>query len=185
MPDFTYPLVAIRADGHTITARTPLEAAAFSALRPGPSHVETATWIAALRAGCAEWRSCETHHDWIVRDDHGLTVRHADLPDDGVPRRGRSHRRAALVAAAAERGLPIPGTGGRRRYSSGFRRFAMNVAMRSAETGLGADLEAWGVPHARVGRLRSHGLPEVWDDVAYRNKRCSWKEHRATQYRTA
>ena len=84
---------------------------------------------------------------------------------------------------AAERGLPIPGTGRSHRYSRGYRSFRVNASMRAAEAALDGDLADWGVAHMHVGRTRRQDLPQVWDDVAYRWKRRSWKEVRATQWR--
>lgn len=174
MTDFTYPLAAIRADGTTIIATTPDEAVAFRRLNPGPMHAE----------GQYDWQGRLIHfrHEWIVRDHHGRVVLHAELPDDRI-RTPWYARRLALAQAAAERGLPIPGTGSRRRYSSGYRAYRTNMAMRAAEAALADDLADWGVPDVRVGRRRAHDLPQVWDDVAYRTGRRSWKLNRLTRWR--
>lgn len=183
MTDFTYPFTAIRANGETIIAAGPTEAAAFNRLRPGPRHVEGYLWITAMRADGPIWAERKTHHEWIVRDAYGAVVLHEDLPRTDAPRRSWLRRRVIDARAAAERGLPIPGTGKGHRYSRGYRGFRVNIAMRAAEAALADDLDDWGVANARVGRARSHRLPHVWDDVAYRYKCASWKDHRTTQWR--
>ena len=175
MTDLAYPLVAIRDDGRTIIARTPEEAADFNRLRPGPKHAEAYTTY--------DGKLGFTRHEWIVRDHHGRVVLREELPCKDGGRTGWFTRRLNAARNAADRGLPIPGTGARRRYSSGYRGFAVNISMRAAEAALADDLADWGAPHARVGRTRSHDLPQVWDDVAWRGDRRSWKDHRATQWR--
>lgn len=183
MTDLAYPLAAIHDDGTTIIAATPIEAAAFNRLRPGPKHVDSIMWIAAIGREGPIWRTSTVRHEWIVRDHHGATVLHEDLPSTDAPRRGWLRRRLVEAQDAAARGLPIPGTGARRRYSSGFRGFRTNIAMRAAEAALADDLVDWGVANARVGRVRAHDLPQVWDDVAWRANRRSWKDARRTQWR--
>ena len=184
MIDFAYPLAAIHANGDTIIAATPDEAAAFNHLRPGPFHVRGISYIVAICQGEAVHRETVVRHDWIVRDAYGATVLHEDLPRTDAPRHGWLRRRLLEAREAAERGLPIPGTGRRRRYSSGYRGFRRNATMRAAESGLTADLRDWGVEGVHVGRTRTHLLPRVWDDVPYRSgRRGGWKEHRATQWR--
>jgi len=175
MTDLAYPLAAIRDDGTTIIAATPLEASAFRNLNPSDRHVHAYVGF--------DGRTRVDRSEWIVRDDLGRTVLREDLPDFRPTRVGYFGRRAAAVRAAAERGLPIPGTGSRRRYSSGYRGFRCNLAMRAAEAALADDLADWGVPDARTGRVRTHLLPQVWDDVAWRGDRRSWKDHRRTQWR--
>lgn len=174
MTDFVYPLAAIRDDGATLIAETPEEAIRFNHLRPGPKHAQAYTRYDGSLGFI--------RHEWIVRDAEGRTVLHEDLPRQ-ERRPGWYGRRIATARAAAEKGLPIPGTGKSRRYSSGYRSFRVNTAMRAAEAGLAGDLDDWGVSHMHVGRTRRHDLPQVWDDVAYRWKRRSWKDTRATQWR--
>lgn len=183
MTDFVYPLVAIRDDGETIIARSPDEAAAFNRLRPGPRHVQGFMWISGRSPAGPVWRESVTRHEWIVRDHLGAVVLHEDLPRTTAPRHDWLRRRAIEVQKAAERGLPIPGTGRSVRYSRGYRAFRKNVAMRAAEAALDDDLEAWGIPHARVGRRRVPGLPQVWDDVPWRADRRCWKDYRSAQWR--
>lgn len=175
MTDLAYPLAAIRDDGTTIIAATPLEAAAFNRLHPAPAHAQAYTSYDGTLAF--------TRSEWIVRDHFGRTVHREELPDFRARRIGHFGRRDAAVRAAAERGLPIPGTGARRRYSAGFRDFRANISMRAAEACLADDLADWGVRDTRVGRVRTHDLPQVWDDVAWRGDRRSWKDHRRTQWR--
>lgn len=183
MTDFTYPLTAIRDDGKTIIAATPIEAAAFNRLRPGPKHIVAYMWIAAIRRDGPVWQTSTTAYEWIVRDHYGKTVLHEDLPRTDARRIGVLRRRVIDARTAADRGLPIPGTGARRRYSSGYRDFRTNIAMRAAEASLRDDLADWGVANARVGRTRVHDLPQVWDDVEWRSNRRSWKDTRRTQWR--
>jgi hypothetical protein len=183
MNDLVYPLVAIREDGLTCIADTPEEASEFNHLRPGPKHVEAYSYIQRITSQGAVWGESVTRWKWIVRDDAGRVVLHEDLPRFDKPRRGWFTKRLVAAQAAAERGLPIPGTGSRRRYSSGYRAFAVNISMRAAEAGLAADLDDWGVGHMNVGRRRSHRLPKVWDDVAYRSDRRCWKQHRSNRWR--
>lgn len=183
MIDFTYPLTAIRDNGETIVAVSPEQAAAFNYLRPGPKHVESVLWISAITRAGPVWRKHTIHHEWIVRDHHGAVVLHEDLPRTNAPRHGWLRRRLLEAREAAERGLPIPGTGVRRRYRHGYRTFRFNIAMRAAEAALRDDLAEWGVPTARVGRIRSHTLPQVCDDVQWRSDRSCWKNYRRTQWR--
>lgn len=183
MPDFTYPLVAIRNDGTTITAHTPEEACAFNRLRPGHCHVERILYIAAMGRDGPIWRESAVHHEWIVRDDHGRIVLHEDLPSTDAPRSGWLRRRLVEAQEAAKRGLPIPRTGRRRRYSSGYRAFRTNIAMRAAEAALAHDLADWEITIPNVGRRRAHDLPQVWDDVEWRSGRRCWKDYRDTQWR--
>jgi len=183
MTDFVYPLVAIRDDGETIIATSPQDAAAFNRLRPGPQHVQGYMWVSGHSPSGPIWRESLTRHEWIVRDHYGDTVLHEDLPRSDAPRRGWLRRRIMEAREAADRGLPIPGTGRRGRYSRGYRAYRTNIAMRAAEAALADDLEAWGVPHARVGRSRAYDLPQVWDDVPWRADRRSWKHYRPSQWR--
>ena len=183
MNELVYPLIAISDAGATYIADTPEEASEFNHLRPGPKHVEGYSYIERITSTGAVWGESVTRWEWIVRDDIGRVVLHEDLPRFDKPRRGWWNKRILAAQAAEKRGLPIPGTGARRRYSSGYRGFAVNIGMRAAEAGLKADLEDWGVGHLNVGRCRSDDLPQVWDDVAYRSDRRCWKEHRRNQWR--
>ncbi len=183
MPDFVYPLVAIRDDGTTITATSPDEAAAFNRLRPGRQHVHGFMWISAIGPSGPIWREQVTRHEWIVRDDHGATVLHEDLPRTDAPRMGWLRRQLRDAQDAAARGLPIPGTGRRRRHSAGYRSFRTDLAMRAAEAALAGDLADLGFEGMRVGRTRAPELPQVWDDVPWRSRRRCWKDYRATQWR--
>lgn len=183
MPDFAYPLIAIRNDGATITAYTPEEASAFNRLRPGRHHVERIHYIAVMGRDGPVWRESTVRHEWIIRDDHGRIVLHEDLPSTDAPRGGWRRRRLVEAQEAAERGLPIPRTGRRHRYSSGYRAFRTNIAMRAAEAALDQDLADWDIATAKVGRRRAHDLPQVRDDVEWRSGRRCWKDYRGTQWR--
>lgn len=183
MTDFVYPLVAIRDDGETIIATSPAEAAAFNRLRPGPQHVQGYMWISGYSPCGPIWRERVTRHEWIVRDHHGDVVLHEDLPRSDVPRHGWLRRRAMEAREAADRGLPIPRTGRKVRYSRGYRAYRANISMRAAEAALADDLAEWGVEHARVGRTRALDLPQVWDDVPWRADRRCWKDYRPAQWR--
>lgn len=183
MTDPTYPLTAIRDNGETIVAATPIEAAAFNRLRPATHHVQSHLYITAMRSDGPVWRESVTRNEWIVRDAYGEVVHAHDLPDQGSRRRAWLMRRVDEARHAADRDLPIPGTGKKHRYSRGYRGFRTNIAMRAAEAALRDDLDNWDLANAHVGRRRSHDLPQVWDDVAYRYKLTSWKNHRNTQWR--
>lgn len=182
MNDLTYPLVAIRDDGETIVAYTEDEARALRRLRIQPTHVHSYRVFVGFRGGLPVHEVRTERSEWIVRDDAGRVVHHAELPDfeRGI---GWYGRRLRLAQEAAERDLPIPGSGKRRRYGNGFRSFRINASMRAAEAGLAADLDDWGVGHMRVGRVRSHLLPQVCDDVPWRSNRRCWKESRRTRWR--
>lgn len=175
MHDIAYPLVAIRDDGTTIIAATPDEAVAFNQLRPGTHHVHAYLGF--------DDRLRFDRTEWIVRDHFGRIVHQAELPHEDRPRRARLQRRLDAVRDAAARGLPIPGTGPRRRLSRGYRGYRTNIAARAAEAALAADLADWDVEDVRVGRARNHDLPQVWDDVDWRRGRRSWKDQRRTQWR--
>lgn len=182
MKELLYPLVAIHHDGETIVADTREEAIGFRRLRPEAKHVSHWRPFVGFRNGEAVYEDRTTHHEWIVRDAEGGVVLHEELPER--PRSPARWRRARIEAVriAAERGLPIPGTGSRRRRH--FRRFAMNVAMRADEAGLDADLAEWGLEGVTVGRKRAKlKLPQVWDDVAWRRTVRNWKDCRDTQWR--
>jgi len=182
MDELTYPLIAIHGDGETTLAYTEDEARALRRLRAQPSHVHSYRVFVGFRGGLPIHEVRTERSDWIIRDDAGRVVHSAELPDfdRGV---GWYGRRLRLAQEASERGLPIPGSGKRRRYGRGFRAFRINTSMRAAEAGLAADLDDWGVAHMRVGRTRSHLLPQVSDDVPWRDKRCCWKESRRTHWR--
>jgi len=129
------------------------------------------------------WRESVTRHKWIVRDHHGAVVLQEDLPCNTIRRESWMRRRIRVAQEAEARGLPIPGTGRSVRYSRGYRDYAINIAMRSDEAALDADLAEWGVGHLRVGRKRALDLPQAWDDVYYRRDRRCWKDRRANQWR--
>jgi hypothetical protein len=182
MNDLTYPLIAIRDDGETIVAHTEDEARALRRLRPQATHVNSYRVFVGFRGGLPVHEVRTDRSEWIVRDDAGRVVHGAELPDfdRGV---GWYGRRLRLAQEAADRGLPIPGSGKRSRYRRGFRAFRINTAMRAAEAGLAADLDEWGVSHMHVGRTRSHLLPQVCDDVQWRSNRRCWKDTRSTRWR--
>lgn len=184
MKDIVYPLVAIHCHGETLVAETREEAVEFNRLRPEAKHISHWRAFVGFRDGEAVYEDRATHHEWIVRDAEGQVVLHEDLP--ARPRRPARWYRDRIDAArmAAERGLPIPRTGRRRRRRSNFRRFAKNMTMRAAEGALDADLAEWGLEGLKVGRKRcKNKLPHVWDDVAWRRAERNWKDSRSTQWR--
>lgn len=178
----TYPLAAIRDDGITVLAYTEDEARGFRRLHADVAHVHHYEAFAGFRDGEPLYETRTDRHEWIIRDDEGRIVQHAELPDfeRGV---GWMGRRLRLAQAAAERGLPIPGSGKRRRYGAGYRLFRINTAARAAEAALSTDLKDWGVSHMKVGRVRTHLLPQIWDDVPWRSNRRCWKDNRRTRWR--
>lgn len=170
-----YPIAAIRDDGTTILARTPEEALAFHRLHVWEKHVHA-------YIGMDGWLRSE-RHEWIMRDDHGCVLLAEDLPER--PRRhiGWYERNLRRIRHAAERGLPIPLGEKRIDRARNRRAFRMNVAMRGADLALDADLAEWGVDHMQVGRMRTRKLPQVGDDIAWREPRRCWKRYRDSQWR--
>lgn len=175
MAHLAYPVTAIRDDGFTMVAATPEEAAAFHTLAIGPKHVEVSfsDW---------DYSKHTTYHTWVLRDAYGAPVDPYDLPG----RRRRSSwwaSRAEKARAAAERGLPIPGTGNRRSGRWSWRSYKMNVKARAEDAALEADMKEWGVEEFNVRRRRHCKLPQVFDDVGHRHYDRNWKRSRRTRWK--
>lgn len=119
--------------------------------------------------------------EWIVRDALGATVSPEDVPWP-TPRRASWARRGELVRLAAERGLPIPGSGGRGSYRW-HRRIAFhgdNRAASAIENDLAGELDMLESRH--LGALRKARLVDGWD-AGDRSCERSWKDHRATRWK--
>ena len=175
MAHLAYPVTAIRDDGFTMVATTPEEARDFNRLRIGDKHVEMSRH---------EWDGSThyTYYRWILRDVYGDAVDPGDLPQP-IRRRPWWTTRSEAARAAAERGLPIPGTSGRRSYRWSWRSFDMNIAARAADAALDDDLAEWGVEEFKAGRRRHRKLPQVWDDVSHRHYDRNWKRSRRTRWK--
>lgn len=83
-------------------------------------------------------------------------------------------------AEVRPRGLPIPGTGERPRYSRAYLRRPKTQRSRR----LGFPLFEDGEPEFR-GARRPRDLPTLWDDLPRRSRKDrSWKNFRATQWKS-
>lgn len=109
---YAWPLIAIRFDGHTIPLMDVAAVRAFEAsIRRaneswGDKHRHT------FQCHHPFAHQIQTYYHWVIRDDLGRTVTPDAFYDAYVsPRPAWYARRHAAARAAAEKGLPIPGTG--------------------------------------------------------------------------
>lgn len=184
MPDYAYPLIATRHDGKTYVAHTIREAIAMFAPLGAISDnlLDRCVTRYVTPDGHEVYEEGYRFNHVIVRDDEGRVVHDRDIPLPERANRPRYLRRLDEKRLAAERGLPIPGTGCRRN-SRYYRRYARNITMRAQDFALELDLEEWGVEHLNVGGRRAKNLPKWGDDVPGRMRQRSWKTQRATQWR--
>lgn len=105
---YLYPLNAIHKDGRVVLLYTIEEARAFIGKygRWYDRHVESYWGINQYGL----YRETKTN-GWIVRDDRGRTVPVKDI-EYQYPAYWWYNQRIAEARRAAEKGLPIPGTGG-------------------------------------------------------------------------
>lgn len=119
-------------------------------------------------------------NDWIARDALGAVVDSQDIPE--AARRPWWLRALRETQHAAERGLPIPGTGGHNtRYRRTVGRYVAETA-RNLE--LDDELAEAGLSGMRVCRKRRIAHCR-YDDAERRFPQRCWKEQRRTRWKAS
>lgn len=109
--EYLYPLTAIHIGGHTELLYTIDEVHEFIR-KYGQFHENHVYWTGHWENH--SWISVKCYHPWIVRDDRGRVVKYDDVCVQ-YPMYWHYNKRQAEVRKIAEKGLPIPGTGGYRK----------------------------------------------------------------------
>jgi hypothetical protein len=111
MNNFLFPLNAIHRNGEVVLLYTLDEVYSFIK-KYGRFYDQHVEWYWYFVDG--RYVEHNKPNDWILRDDRGSVVRYDDIPN----RHDRYHywnKRNAEIRKIAEKGLPIPGTGGYRK----------------------------------------------------------------------
>lgn len=178
MADIEYPIHFIRRDGCVWTADTPEDAAGMGADR----HHRQVVRRYDLDGSIAWEHAIEC--EWIARDSFGRIVESRDLPDAPRATIGWWNKRQIVARHAAERGMPIPGTGrhGRCGRRTAFRRTAPYIGEKRDFEAFAQELAEEGLQDRMIVRLRSVG-PVPYEDGSWRKAERNWKNQRTTQWR--
>lgn len=174
MADIEYPIDFIRSDGAVWTAHTPDEAVGCRI--DGDRHRSHVRYY--MSDGTVGYdRIAEA--EWIARDALGRIVHAEDLPTAPRAAIGWWNRRLLAARAAADRGLPIPGTG--RHKGTAYRRTAPYIGEKRDMAAFAAELAEEGLADRMIVRLRNVG-PVPYEDGAWRRTQRCWKKQRRTKW---
>lgn len=175
MAAIEYPIHFIRSDGLVWTAETPADAVGLTC----DTHHRRVVRSRDVN-GDVLWEQV-VEATWIARDSFGAIVDHADLPPKAYPKAGWWNRRQLTAQAAAERGLPIPGTG-HARGGRAKRRQSAYVGERRDFCAFAQELAEEGLQDRMIMRLRHVG-PAPYDEGTWRITERSWKNQRRTKWK--
>ena len=112
--EYLYPLTAIHIDGHTELLYNIDQVHDFIH-KYGQFYDKHKYWHRRyVYTPTLHVEYVESYHPWIVRDDRGRIVKYDDVCVQ-YPMYWHYNKRQAEVRKIAEKGLPIPGTGGYRK----------------------------------------------------------------------
>jgi len=177
-PLLTPPFTLINEDGRTYVYddMASLDAACRAGgISIAAQHKNYLSYLDRLRVGQV-FRHCE----WIVRDLFGRVVTTDDIRAARLPYRYLWDNCRDAQQMAAERGLPIPYTGGHRRGRWNYYRHPRHMSVyREAEISRVLEREeGWKV------RGKIHCGPNAWDDIPARDYgHRTWKRSRKTRWR--
>lgn len=185
---FVAPFILIRNDGKTWVYYDLSELAA--AARDAKIYIRAEFWYfyecRTIKGPTGKWdrEYVRVENDFIVRDDRGTRVSPEDIRAATPPVRGMPHwldRHTDQKHRASELGLPIPGTGKRRRRYGVFYRHMKFIGTHRAACALEADEDC---KEFRVKGGKVKLPPTNWDDIpraSLYNR--NWKKFRKTQWK--
>ncbi len=175
---YTYPLVATHRDGHTELFYTAHDAGHFFRTHTlGHQHYERvheARFINGLTHYVARYKI----YDWILRDDRGREVMHADIAPNYVEPKTAWTRRCALAQKAINTyGQSVPHLRKRKRWKK-HHQGAMILGHQKADIALEEAFDDGFVVRARQNDVEV----DRWGDD-HRRPDHSWKRHRRTRWK--